>query len=174
MGITLCYRGANELLASLTIAPTLVSRIKEAQQEDGELWAILQKAKDDLQSNFRVNDKGIIWFSNRLCVPDNPELKKAVMSESYNSLFSIHPGSTKMYRDLKQYFWWNGLPKNQRRPDAIWVVVDRLTKSAHFLPIQETYPVSKLSDLFQREIVRLHGTPVSITSDRDPRFTSRF
>ncbi|XP_024963276.1 uncharacterized protein LOC112503476 [Cynara cardunculus var. scolymus] len=165
MGITLCYRGANKLLASLTIEPTLVSRIKEAQQEDGELWAMLQKAKDDSQSNFQGDDKGIIWFSNQLCVPDNPELKEAVMSEAHNLFFSIHPASTKMYRDLKRYFWWNGLPKTQRRHDAIWVIVDRLTKSAHFLPIQGTYPISKLSDLFQWEIVRLHGTPISITSD---------
>ncbi|XP_024969725.1 uncharacterized protein LOC112509084 [Cynara cardunculus var. scolymus] len=88
MGITLCYHGRDEVLVSLTVEPTLVSQIKEAQQEDGELWAILQKAKDD---------KGIVWFSNRLCVPDNPELKEAVMSEVHNSLFSIHPGSTKMY-----------------------------------------------------------------------------
>ncbi|KAJ9536301.1 hypothetical protein OSB04_un000510 [Centaurea solstitialis] len=223
MGINLCYHGGNEMLASLTVEPTLVSRIKEAQQQDGELWAILQKAKGDPQTEFRVDDKGTIWFHNRLCVPNNPELKEAVLSEAHNSSFSIHPRSTKMYRDLKQYFWWNGmkrdvaeyvvkyltcqkvkiehqrasgllqpleipvwkwehismdfvtgLPKTQRRHDVIWVIVDRLTKSAHFLPIQETYPVSKLSDIFQREIVRLHGTPVSITSDRDPRFTSRF
>ncbi|XP_024963642.1 uncharacterized protein LOC112503897 [Cynara cardunculus var. scolymus] len=97
MGISLCYRGGNELLANLTIEPTLVSRIKEAQQEDEELWAILQKAKDDSQSDFQVDDKVIIWFSNRLCVPENPKLKEAAMSEAHNSLFSIHPGSTKMY-----------------------------------------------------------------------------
>ncbi|GJR11062.1 putative nucleotidyltransferase, ribonuclease H [Tanacetum coccineum] len=54
------------------------------------------------------------------------------------------------------------------------VVVDRLTKSAHFLPIRKDYPVSKLAEMFQQEIVRLHGTPSAIVSDRDPRFTSRF
>nr|GEU82419.1 putative reverse transcriptase domain-containing protein [Tanacetum cinerariifolium] len=58
--------------------------------------------------------------------------------------------------------------------DAIWVVVDRLTKSAHFLPIQQGYSVSKLAEIFQQEIVQLHGTPASIVSDRDPRFTLRF
>ena len=67
-----------------------------------------------------------------------------------------------------------GLPKTRKKHDAIWVVVDRLTKSAHFLPIRETHSVSELSEIFQQEIVRLHGTPVSIVSDRDPRFTSRF
>ncbi|GKA41942.1 putative nucleotidyltransferase, ribonuclease H [Tanacetum coccineum] len=67
-----------------------------------------------------------------------------------------------------------GLPRTQRKHDAIWVVVDRLTKLAHFLPIRKDYPVSKLAEMFQQEIVRLHGTPSAIVSDRDPRFTSRF
>nr|GFD05357.1 retrotransposon protein, putative, Ty3-gypsy subclass [Tanacetum cinerariifolium] len=61
-----------------------------------------------------------------------------------------------------------------RRHDAIWVVVDRLTKAAHFLPIRKDYPVSRLAKIFQQEIVRLHGTPSAIVSDRDPRFTSCF
>nr|GFC70821.1 retrotransposable element Tf2 [Tanacetum cinerariifolium] len=67
-----------------------------------------------------------------------------------------------------------GLPRTQRRHDAIWVVMDRLTKSAHFLLIRKDYSVSKLAETFQQEIVRLHGTPPAIVSDRDPRFTSRF
>nr|GEZ20405.1 retrotransposable element Tf2 [Tanacetum cinerariifolium] len=67
-----------------------------------------------------------------------------------------------------------GLPQTQRRHDAIWVVVDRLTKSAHFLPIRKDYSVSRLAEIFQQEIVRLHGTPSTIVSDRDPRFASRF
>nr|GEY54252.1 retrotransposable element Tf2 [Tanacetum cinerariifolium] len=67
-----------------------------------------------------------------------------------------------------------GLPQTQRRHDAIWVVVDRLTKSAHFLPIRKDYSVSRLAEIFQQEIVRLHGTPSAIVSDRDPRFAYRF
>nr|GFD45808.1 Gag protease polyprotein [Tanacetum cinerariifolium] len=67
-----------------------------------------------------------------------------------------------------------GLPQTQRRHDAIWVVVDRLTKSADFLPTRKDYSVSKLAGIFQQEIVRLHGTPSAIVSDIDPCFTSRF
>ncbi|GKA02721.1 putative nucleotidyltransferase, ribonuclease H [Tanacetum coccineum] len=67
-----------------------------------------------------------------------------------------------------------GLPRTFKKNDAIWVVVDRLTKSAHFLPIQQGYSGSKLAEIFQQEIIRLHGTPASIVSDRDPRFASRF
>nr|GFC53594.1 retrotransposable element Tf2 [Tanacetum cinerariifolium] len=67
-----------------------------------------------------------------------------------------------------------GLPQTQRRHDSIWVVVDRLTKSAHFLPIRKDYSVSRLAEIFQQEIVRLYGTSSAIVSDRDPRFASRF
>ena len=67
-----------------------------------------------------------------------------------------------------------GLPRAQGQHDAIWVIVDRLTKSAHFLPINVKDSLEKLAQLYVDEIVRLHGVPVSIVSDRDPRFTSRF
>ena len=65
-------------------------------------------------------------------------------------------------------------PLTQRKHDAIWVIVDRLTKFAHFLPIPLYYSMDRLANLYVNEIVRLHGIPVSIVSDRNPRFTSRF
>nr|GFA63835.1 putative nucleotidyltransferase, ribonuclease H [Tanacetum cinerariifolium] len=137
----------------------------------------------------------------RLVVPNDASLREALLTEAHSSPFSVHPGSTKMYHDLKLYFWWSGmkrdvatfvskclicqqvkiehqrasgLPQTQRRHDAIWVVVDRLTKSAHFLPIRKDYSVSRLAEIFQQEIVRLHGTPSAIVSHRDPRFASCF
>ena len=67
-----------------------------------------------------------------------------------------------------------GLPLTRRKHDSVWVVVDRLTKSAHFLPIRTDYSLDKLAELYIEEIVRLHGILVSIISDRDPKFTSRF
>ncbi|GJU51283.1 putative reverse transcriptase domain-containing protein [Tanacetum coccineum] len=114
--------------------------IKAAQKDDGEIWAIIQNI--DKQTEFRVDDDGILWQGTKLCVPEDPTLREALMTEAHSSPFSIHP--------------------------------DRLTKSAHFLPIRKDYPVSKLAEMFQQEIVRLHGTPSAIVSDRDPRFTSRF
>ncbi|KAM1538044.1 hypothetical protein ACFX10_003000 [Malus domestica] len=65
-------------------------------------------------------------------------------------------------------------PRTPSRYDGIWVIVDRLTKTAHFLPVRQTYLLEKLAKLFVYNIVRLHGVPFSIMSDRDPRFTSRF
>lgn len=66
------------------------------------------------------------------------------------------------------------LPRTQKKNDAVWVIVDRLTKSAHFLPMRMTMPMPQLAQLYLSEIVRLHGVPVSIVSDRDTRFLSRF
>ncbi|XP_057426000.1 uncharacterized protein LOC130719393 [Lotus japonicus] len=83
--------------------------------------------------------------------------------------------------DVPQWKWDSvsmdfvtALPLTRRRFDAIWVVVDRLTKTAHFVPINLNYKVEKLAEIYIAEIVRVHGVPSSIVSDRDPRFTSRF
>ena len=67
-----------------------------------------------------------------------------------------------------------GFPKGKNQVDAVWVIVDRLMKSAHFLPIRITYSMDKLAELYVEWVVRLHGIPMSIISDRDPRFASRF
>ncbi|KAA3466817.1 DNA/RNA polymerases superfamily protein [Gossypium australe] len=67
-----------------------------------------------------------------------------------------------------------GLPSTLSKKDAVWVVVDSLTKSAHFIPVRVDYSLDKLANLYVSEIVRLHGVPLSIISDRDLRFTSRF
>ena len=67
-----------------------------------------------------------------------------------------------------------GLPLTGRKHDSVWVVVDRLTKSAHFLLVRTDYSLDKLTELYIKETVRLHGILISIVSDRDSRFTSRF
>ena len=67
-----------------------------------------------------------------------------------------------------------GLPLTGRKHDLVWVVVDRLTKSAHFLLVRTDYSLDKLAELYIKKIVQLHGIPISIISDRDSRFTLRF
>ncbi|KAJ0866429.1 putative nucleotidyltransferase, Ribonuclease H [Helianthus annuus] len=143
------------------------------------------------------------------------------MDEAHKSRYSVHPGSDKMYHDLKTTYWWpgmkahiatyvskcltcarvkteyqkpagllqqpeipkwkweqismdfvTGLPRSQRGNDTIWVIVDRLTKSAHFLAIKETDKFSTLAEIYLKEVVSRHGVPTSIISDRDARFTS--
>ena len=67
-----------------------------------------------------------------------------------------------------------GLPRVQQGYNALWVIVDRLTKSAHFIPIKDSTTADQLGRIYIREIVRLHGVPKTIVSDRDSRFVSAF
>ncbi|XP_022152032.1 uncharacterized protein LOC111019841 [Momordica charantia] len=157
-GVKIIPGDAKALLAQVTVKPTLRQKIIDAQQTDV-----------------------------KLCVPSNPSIRREVLEEAHNTPFSVHPGSTRMYRGLKQHYWWHnmkkenismdfiaGLPRTTKGYTTIWVIVDRLTKSAHLIPGQATYTVEKWADLYIKEIVRLHGVPVSIVSDRDARFTSSF
>ena len=211
------------LLTSFQLRPILLDRILEAQLEDPYLMSMRKKVEEGEQSDFAIRDYGALVIGSSLCVPAAEELKRQVLEEAHSSAYSMHPGSTKMYRTLKEYYWWSGmkrevveyvskcficqqvkaerqnpsellqplpisewkweriimvfvfkLPPIVQRHDGIWVVVDRLTKSAHFLPIREKFSPQKLAELFMNHIVNLHGVPVSIISDRDPRFTSRF
>ncbi|GJY51617.1 retrotransposon protein, putative, ty3-gypsy subclass [Tanacetum coccineum] len=159
----------------------------------GKVIAYASRQLKPYEVNYPTHDLELAAVGTKLCVPEDPTLREALMTEAHSSPFSIHPGSTKMYHDLKQHFWWSGmkrdrssfgmdgismdfvtgLPRTQRKHDAIWVVVDRLTKSAHFLPIRKDYPVSKLAKMFQQEIVRLHGSSLVQHFHPEDRRTSR-
>nr|GFC27804.1 putative reverse transcriptase domain-containing protein [Tanacetum cinerariifolium] len=146
LDIELYVRGHHGYWASLRVEPDLISRIKEAQKEDIEIWTIVENL--DEQTEFRLDEDDVLWQGTRVCVPNDATLREALLTEADSSPFSVHSGSTKMLR-----LSTSGLV---RRHDAIWVVVDRLTKSAYFLPIRKDYSVSKLAKTFQQEIVRLH------------------
>ncbi|GKE48082.1 putative reverse transcriptase domain-containing protein [Tanacetum coccineum] len=100
------------------------------------------------------------------------------MDEAHTSRYSIHSGADKMYHDLRDLYWWPDMKKDvveyvsSSGYDAIWVIVDRLTKSTHFLPIREDYKTKKLERIYINEIVARYGVPVSIISDHDGRFAS--
>ncbi|KAF5790284.1 putative nucleotidyltransferase, Ribonuclease H [Helianthus annuus] len=106
---------ADGYLARFRIEPDLISRIKSAQQDDGELWAIIQNLEVGKQSEFRIDENGVVWCGKRLCVPNDSTLRESLLAEAHSSPFSIHPGSTKMYRDLRQHFWWNAMKEDVAR-----------------------------------------------------------
>ncbi|GJZ44753.1 putative reverse transcriptase domain-containing protein, partial [Tanacetum coccineum] len=132
---------------------------------------------------------GTLCLKNRSWIPCFGDLRALIMHESHRSKYSIHPGSDKMYQDLKKLYWWPNmkaeittywenltidfvtkLPKTASGQDMIWVIVDRLTKSAYFLPAKENGSMEKLTRQYLKEVVSRHGVPVSIISDRDGRF----
>jgi hypothetical protein len=220
LNVHIVPRGSSHVL---NVRSTLQDRIREAQNLDQELVKICKQTGENKAPGFRVDDKGTLWYEDRICVPQNGDFRQTIMDEAHNSAYSIHPGSTKMYMDIRQKYWWNGmkadiarfvahcdtcqrikaehqkpagllqplpipvwkwdeigmdfvvgLPRTQKGHDSIWVIVDRLTKSAHFIPVRTTYGGEKLAKLYVENIVKLHGVPSRIVSDRGTQFTSRF
>ncbi|KAL5576680.1 hypothetical protein UlMin_018379 [Ulmus minor] len=156
--------------------------IKGAQELDPQLLKLKEQVLEGKNIEFSVSTDGILHFKGRLCIPDDAQFKEQLLYEAHTTPYSVHPGATKMYQDLKERFWWSGMKKEMaeyvakttKGRDAIWVVVYRLTKSAHFISIKTTFSLEQLAALYVQKIVRLHGVPKSIVSDRDARFTSKF
>ncbi|WVZ80422.1 hypothetical protein U9M48_027895 [Paspalum notatum var. saurae] len=210
-------------LYNLIIEPTIKEQIITAQEQDKGMAFIREGMDEKKRACFTLDDQGVLWFKNRLVVPKDMELRKRILDEAHTSMFTMHPGSNKMYQDLKQKFWWTrmkreiatyvsecdvcqrikadhlkpagmlqplevpawkwenihmdfivGLPPTQKGYDSIWVVIDRFTKAAHFLPIKTTYRAKQYAELYISRIVALHGVPLTITSDRGSLFVSRF
>ncbi|GKF62688.1 putative reverse transcriptase domain-containing protein, partial [Tanacetum coccineum] len=164
-----------------------------------------------------------LCLNSRSWLPCYGDLWTVIMHESHKSKYSIHPGSDKMYQDMKKLYWWPNMKADtatyvskcltcakfkdeHQRPsgllvqpeipqwkwdritmdfitkllklsqgyDTIWVIIDRLTKSAIFTPMRETDPMEKLARIYLKEVVARHGIPISIICDRDPRFASNF
>jgi hypothetical protein len=162
---------------------------------------------------FHVDEEGTLWFKDRLVVPKNHELHKKIFDEAHTSNYSIHPGSIKMYHDLKTQLWWTrmkretaryvvecdtcrrvkadhmrhagflkplsilawkwedismdfivGLPLTGRKFNSISVIVDRLTKSAHFIPVHTFYMAEKYAGLY------ILSDPVSAWCAEDHHF----
>jgi hypothetical protein len=165
----------------------------------------------------------MLWFKERLVVPKRETLKKKILDEAHTSRYSIHPGSTKMYHDLRQQFWWTrmkheaaryvsdcdtyrmvkadymkpgwllqplgilewkcddismdfivGLPMTARKFDSIWVIMDRLSKSAHFIPVNTKYRVEKYAEIYIACVICLNGVSKMIISDRGSQFVACF
>ncbi|GJU03779.1 transposon ty3-G gag-pol polyprotein [Tanacetum coccineum] len=133
----------------------LAAVIKEDSRDDGELWAIVRCCSRK-HTEFSVDDDGVVWFEDRLCVPNDQALREKVKIEHQRASGLLQPLEIPMWKwDEISMDFVTGLPTTQKRHDAIWVVVDRLTKSAHFLPIRKNYGISKLAEIFRQEIESL-------------------
>ena len=97
----------------ISVEPTLYDQVIMAQLHDKGVGIIKQKFSEGEKKYkcFRLDHKGILWFEDRLVVPKNHKLRKQILDEAHLSKFSIHPGSTKMYQDLRQNFCWTRMKR---------------------------------------------------------------
>ncbi|KAK1681723.1 hypothetical protein QYE76_042571 [Lolium multiflorum] len=91
-------------LASMELQPTLVGQIKEAQKGNASIDGIKNQIAAGKAPGFTIDEEGVLWYNGRLCVPSDSELKQVILKEAHDTLYSIHPGGTKMYQDLKEQF----------------------------------------------------------------------
>ncbi|XP_057504736.1 uncharacterized protein LOC130788191 [Actinidia eriantha] len=170
-GVTLC---------NLTVHSTLSTRVVEAQQMDEEAETFWTK--------FLNGEAPMCWMihTNQSIRFQGMKMDVATFVSKCLTCQQVKVEHQRPVGELQplpvaEWEWENvtmdfviGLPRSPRGHDAVWVIVDRLTKTAHFLSIQVTDSIETLSRLYIRWIIRLHGIPVSIVSDGDPRFTAHF
>jgi hypothetical protein len=210
-------------LNNLALIPTIKVDIIATQRTDVGMGRLQQRMESEEAQCFRQDTDGVLWFKDHLMVLKDFELRHKIMDESHCSRYSIHPGTNKIYQDLKKNFWWTrmkreiakyvsecdtcrrikedhlrpvknlqplsipkwkcenicmdfivGLSRTSRGHNSIWVIVDRLTKSAHFIPIATTYRVRQYAELYISHIVHYHDIPKTIISDRGSIFVAHF
>jgi hypothetical protein len=120
-------------LATLEVQPTLMDKIKEAQKLDEEIEEIKSNMSKGKVKGFREDEQGIVWFEKRVCVPRDHELRKLILQEAHDSPYSIHPGNTKMYMDLKGRFWWSNMKRDITEYIALCDICNRV-KAEHQKP----------------------------------------
>nr|XP_004506444.1 uncharacterized protein LOC101510506 [Cicer arietinum] len=155
----------------IIIDSELINEIKVLQVTDmltQEKRKLIEVSK---APKFEVGPYDILRCNGRVCTPDNTELRKTILDEAHKSKLSIHPSTTKMYKYLKQKFWWSRMKKQVAEYVASCLTCQkakvehqkprgllRLTKYAHFIPMRTNYDVTKLAEIYIAEIVILHGT----------------
>ena len=92
-------------MAAMEVEPTLEQEIRKGQLEDEKVKELVKQIKSGKAPEFRMDELGTVWFGDRIVVPDQQHLKDIILKESHDSAYSIHPGSTKMYLDIKERFW---------------------------------------------------------------------
>ncbi|KAK1666131.1 hypothetical protein QYE76_054290 [Lolium multiflorum] len=128
-------------LANLEVKPSLEDQIKAAQKRDLGITKIKENIASGAAKCFSVNDQGVVYFGNRLVVPKKKNLRELILREAHESPLSIHPGSTKMYQDLRQRFWWTRMKREIARFVAECDVCRRV-KAEHQRPAGTLQPLS--------------------------------
>ena len=96
---------------TVELEPTLEREIKEAEKTDEKISEIRQLILEERGKDFRGDAEGVVWFKDRLCVPNVQSIQELILKEAHETAYSIHLGSEKMYQDLKKKFWWYGMKR---------------------------------------------------------------
>nr|GEV66080.1 putative reverse transcriptase domain-containing protein [Tanacetum cinerariifolium] len=166
--------------------------ILAAQKEACDESVGLQKGLDKIIEH---RSDGALYYLDRIWVPLKGDVRNLIMDEAHRSKYYVHPRADKMYYDLRDTYWWLGmkkditiyklkipkwkregiamdfvtkLPRTSSGHETIWVIVDRLTKSTHFIPLREDYKMDRLAKLYLNEIVSRHGYSISEDSKHEP------
>ncbi|GJW35657.1 putative reverse transcriptase domain-containing protein [Tanacetum coccineum] len=148
---------------------TLLTKVEARKKENygtEDLYGMIKKHEP------RTDET--LCLRNRSWIPCYGDLRALIMHESHKSKYSIHPGSDKMYQDLKKLYWWPNMKAEistytSTGQDTIWVIVDCLTKSTHFLPMREKDSIEKLTRQYLKEVVTRHGTQLDMSTAYHPQ-----
>ncbi|XP_074313677.1 uncharacterized protein LOC141648867 [Silene latifolia] len=171
----------------------LYAEVREKHKGDPKLEKWRAAVEEGVPSRFVVGIDGGLKFDGRWCIPDDEDLKRKILTEAHSTPYSVHPGGDKVKGehkiphgkvqslDVPEWKWEIismdfivGLPRTQKGNNMIWLIVDRLTKTTHFIPMKDTWSKAELAKAYVKNIVKLHGIPKDIVSDRDSRFISKF
>jgi hypothetical protein len=115
---------------TIEVEPTLEQEIRKGHIGDAKIQEIKDLITEGRGTQFMEDEQGTIWFKNRICVPEIDSFHETILKEAHDSNYSIHPGSTKMYQDLKQKYWWYGLKRDAAAHMAVCDVCQRV-KAEH-------------------------------------------
>jgi hypothetical protein len=130
----------NEANMTMEVEPTLEAKIWEGQLEDAKLKEIRQLIRDNKTSDFSEDSQGTLWLGKWICVPNLKHIKELILREAHNSAYSIHPSSTKMYKDLKTRYWWYSMKRDVTEYVALCDTCQRV-KAEHHRPVRLLQPL---------------------------------
>ena len=130
------------IVAELIAKPDLLNRVLEAQKSDEKIYTIVSQNREGKETEFSVNENGSLYYRDRVCVPNDDELKKFILEEEHSGSFAMHPGSTKMYQDLKTSYWWSGMKRDVSEFVTKCMVCQKV-KAQHQVPSGLLQPIKK-------------------------------
>jgi hypothetical protein len=128
---------------TIKVELTLEQEIWKGQLEDAKIQEIKEMIEAGKAPDFIEDEHGTVWFRKRICVPDVYDLREKILQEAHDSAYSIHPGSTKMYQDLKERYWWYGMKRDVAAHVALCDVCQRV-KAKHQRPAGLLQPLKVL------------------------------